>query len=94
MEGAHKNALKSRVELGLFKYDLSPSDDADVRVWKPKQELGGGYSYEGQWDLDGKRDGFGVFISRYTYTLYEGYWKNDYKNGRGRLFCFGSYYEG
>ena len=67
--------MKSRAELGPFKYDLAPSDDADVRVWKPKQKLDDYSTYEGQWALDGKRDGFGVFIKEEK--LYEGYWKND-----------------
>ena len=48
-------------------------------------EIDGGL-YEGEWDANGKRSGYGVWL--YHNYRYEGYWENDMPNGEGTLYSF------
>ena len=41
-------------------------------------------AYEGEYDADGKRSGYGVWL--YHNYRYEGHWKNDLPNGEGILY--------
>ncbi|MBR2044104.1 MAG: hypothetical protein IJ946_07175 [Clostridia bacterium] len=55
---------------------------ADVPHGYGKANYGDGCYYEGNWDC-GKRSGKG--IKRYTDSIYEGEWRNDKRNGFGKL---------
>lgn len=49
------------------------------REKKPKQEVEDGAEYEGEWNQEGQRDGFGI----QTWPdgeRYEGQWRNDKMN--------------
>ena len=60
-----------------------------------KKKLPDGSYYEGEWNIEtNQRHGRG-FHTRFDCSIYEGYWKNDMANGRGRLiYSNGDVYEG
>jgi hypothetical protein len=44
---------------------------------------------------EGKRDGQGIYVIKDTGDIYEGYWNNDEKSGRGRfIWSDGENYDG
>ena len=55
-----------------------------MRVQRPMMTLENGDEYVGEWDELNKKNGKGIKTSR-DGSKYEGYWKEDKANGRGRL---------
>jgi hypothetical protein len=83
--------------MGPYNYGEIPNEFAN-RIMKKIVVLENGAKYEGQWnEQTGERDGMGVQIwpdGKFHYdsfnilhlgSVYEGYWKNDKANGKGRL---------
>ena len=58
-----------------------------------------GQVYQGQWNQDGKKQGYGVLITE-NGSKYDGYWMDNQFNGLGRLiynngdFCEGNFIKG
>ena len=86
--------LRIRESLPPFDYEPSPAPDNISRVKREMIVLENGAEYEGEWDLEGRKDGRGVQIW-VDGSLYEGYWHADKANGRGRLIhADGDVYQG
>lgn len=88
-------ALEMKIK-SLDPFDYGTPVNDDVKVEDRKQvELEGGIRYTGQWIKGTKiRHGKGVQRLR-DGTMYEGWWKDNMANGRGRyLDAKGLYYEG
>lgn len=99
LEVAQQRVQEVRQNLAEFEYDIDLSESYDPGVEKEHRErvtLDNGVEYEGQWNTkENKRHGRGI----QTWpdgSFYEGYWKHDKINGRGRYICGGdgSVYEG
>jgi hypothetical protein len=92
---ARRLVKQIRASLEPFKYDPKILDYNSVkRERKEMITLDNGDEYEGEWDMEGRKDGKGVQIF-VDGSLHEGYWKNDKANGKGRLIhAFGDVYEG
>lgn len=85
VQEARRLVMQIRASLEPFQYDPKPLDYNSVkRERKEMITLDNGAEYEGEWDMEGRKDGKGVQIW-VDGSLYEGYWKNDKANGRGRL---------
>jgi len=82
-------------KLGAFKPEQSPSKENKRREIRPPVVLNNGAKYSGEWDSEsGKRDGFGIQLWA-DGSKYEGNWKDDMANGKGRLIHVdGDVYEG
>lgn len=53
-----------------------------------------GTIYKGDWNLQGKKHGYGILVTREG-SKYEGFWKNDQLEGLGRFIeVRGNYYDG
>lgn len=53
-----------------------------------------GTIYKGQWNFNGKKHGYGILITKEG-CKYEGFWKNDQLDGKGRFIeKRGNYYDG
>lgn len=70
--------------IGPFNYDKPPSDSDNDLEDLGAFELDHGAIYIGQWNKNGLRWGRGT-QSWPDGSKYEGYWKNDMANGKGRL---------
>eukprot|EP00347_Sterkiella_histriomuscorum_P017340 403349759 len=83
-----------RKKLPQFKYDQANLQE-DIEREHKKLQVENEYIYEGQVNSKtGMRDGIGT-QTWVDGTYYEGYWKNDLQNGRGRVFrSDGDVYEG
>ena len=57
VQEARRLVMQIRASLEPFKYDPVTADDSQSRVRKPMQQLENGAEYEGQWDLQGKKNG-------------------------------------
>ena len=57
-------------------------------------KLANGDLYEGQWNTEGKRDGFGYCLIENGTAIYEGYWQNGNMHGPGRLTNKMGHYKG
>jgi hypothetical protein len=57
VQEARRLVMQIRASLEAFRYDPAPANDAQVRVRKPMQQLENGAEYEGQWDLQGRKNG-------------------------------------
>lgn len=93
----YSNHFTKAVEerFGQFVYDLEedPEDDKEL-IMRDPYELDNGAIYWGQWNKDGFRQGKGVQIWK-DGSKYEGYWKYDMANKKGRLIhADGDVYEG
>ena len=78
-------AMQIKEQLPPFDYEPMPSPNSNKRrVKKPVVRLADGNEYEGEWDLEGKKDGRGMQIYS-DGSIYEGYWTADLPDGRGRL---------
>lgn len=80
------NVQMKREELGPFvfvqeekKYNVYE----DYRVWKSFESVDG--NYEGFFVEKRGKDGRGSFIYLPVGHLYEGYWSNNKRNGKGRM---------
>ena len=73
-----------RASLPPFDFDQNaPEDDGVTRQRKPLVVMEDGKEYEGEWDSEGQRSGKGVSRG-VDGSLYEGFWLNGQKNGKGR----------
>ena len=81
MTEARKLVQSIHSRLAAFVYDL---DIGKSNVTKAKVILDNGAEYTGQWDEAGHKEGRGVQVW-VDGSMYEGYWKNDKANGKGRL---------
>lgn len=57
-----------------FNYSPVPFLDFGKRQFVTITKLANGDLYEGQWNQDGKRDGFGYALIEAGTAIYEGYW--------------------
>jgi hypothetical protein len=57
-------------------------------------KLANGDQFEGQMNIDGKRDGFGYAVIDGSSAIYEGYWSNGAMHGSGRLTNKNGFYVG
>ena len=80
--------------LGKFLYDEDSSSQWGKVQEKQAYELDNGAIYVGFWNSDGYRHFRGIQIWP-DGSKYEGYWKSDMANGKGRLIhADGDVYEG
>ena len=66
-----KEFLKKEQKLNIIKLPLIKMYDGNL--------------YEGDWNLEGKKEGFGIFVYNNKY-IYKGFWKNDFFDGYGFLY--------
>ena len=59
----------------------------------PLIKMNNGYIYDGYWNLEGKKEGFGIIIYENKY-IYKGLWKNDIFDEYGCLYNKDNYYVG
>jgi hypothetical protein len=76
-------------KMGPFKYDQDDQFDENDLIDRGPYELDNGAIYKGQWSREGLRYGRGVQIWT-DGSKYEGYWRSDMANGRGRLIHAGN----
>ena len=81
-----------KAKLGQFIYGEILSDEACIT--RSAVEMENGQIFAGEWNIKNQRHGKGL-QSWNDGSMYEGYWKNDKANGRGRLIhANGDVYEG
>jgi hypothetical protein len=76
------------MKFGKFQYGPKPQGEDNAKVMKLQSYLDGGiYFGEGNLEHNGKfiRDGRGIDIFS-SDAIYEAWWKEGKKNGRGRSF--------
>jgi hypothetical protein len=73
---------------GPFKYDADFSDKCE-RIFKGPIELENGAFYIGEWNQYNQKHGAGMNIWQ-NGSKYEGYWKQDKANGKGRMTYAGA----
>ena len=83
------------VEKNLDEIDNSEQNNYSNTIIKDAYEFDNKFIYKGSWNFETyKKEGFGILIDD-NGNKYIGYWKNDYMNGKGRLFNKdGDYFEG
>ena len=83
--------------------ELAKRGKHDFKGWPPQQfetrpihKFDNGDKYLGQWNpATGKIEGQGIYVWANNGDIYEGYYKNNLRNGRGRcMFYDGGVYEG
>ena len=87
--------IEKRKALGSFNFLPIPQPDGVEVVWKQRKYCKDQHEYEGEWSAEkDERHGRGVAFLRWGY-YYEGYWKDNKMEGRGRLITSsGSMYIG
>ena len=68
-----------------WNYSPVPFLEFGRRQFVTVTKLSNGDYYEGQWNTEGKRDGFGYALIESGTALYEGYWVDGLMHGQGRL---------
>ena len=76
--------IEIRQRIGPFNPEPAPLFEARELNHIEPVPLNNGAAYSGQSDRFGKKCGFGFQVWP-DGSIYEGYWKNDKANGRGRL---------
>ena len=95
MTSPNPRVAELEAKLGPFNPSPIPQKSTSKREIRTPAVLNNGAKYSGEWDAEtNKRDGFGVQLWA-DGSKYEGYWKDDMANGRGRLIHVdGDVYEG
>ena len=91
-DGVSEEAMAIRNKLGNFEYpkiSLSHLEWRDINIYED------GKKYLGTWNPNtNQREGVGIWTKKDGF-IYEGLWKNDKPNGKGRLiYMDGDYYVG
>ena len=91
-DGVSEEAMAIRNKLGNFEY---PKISLSHLEWRNIQIFEDGSKYLGTWNpKTNQREGVGIFTRKDRY-IYEGLWKNDIPNGKGRKISMnGNYYVG
>ena len=91
-DGVSEEAMAIRNKLGNFEYpkiSLSHLEWRDIYISEDDRK------YLGTWNpKTNQREGVGIFVT-HDGSIYEGLWKNDLPNGKGRKITeYGDYYVG
>ena len=91
-DGVNEEAMATRNKLGNFEY---PKISLSHLEWRDIHIFEGGKKYLGTWNpKTNQREGVGILTWDGGY-IYEGLWKNDLPNRKGRLINkYGDYYVG
>ena len=81
-------------QLDRWNYSPVPFLEFGKRSFITITRLQNGDFYEGQWNQQGKRDGFGYALVENGSAIYEGYWHDGLMHGSGRFTNKMGYYQG
>ena len=100
-ESEYENTIDKNVKeiekiLGPLRYKEEEYKNKYKNVFKkpPIKFQDEGSIYKGEWNIEGKKHGYGILITKEG-SKYEGFWKNDHLDGKGRFIeKRGNYYDG
>ena len=79
----HENVKVVLEDIKKYDFGEKPPIGPDIR---PIHTFQNGDKYLGQWNVKTNRiEGQGIYVWAHSGDLYEGYYKNGYRNGKGRL---------
>ena len=79
------SSKRAEYDRDIKKYNFGKKPPIGPQI-RPIHTFHNGDKYLGQWNVKTNRiEGQGVYVWAHSCDLYEGYYKNGYRNGKGRL---------